>query len=107
MSVKVGLETSSGSAAPSPFTIPLASVVLPAPRFPMRKTAALRGSSRASLSPSAMVSSSDAVLNVSTLLHGRGQEAQQIRRDKAFLSHFPRPNLAGKPVEIDCGGDGL
>ena len=59
--MKVGLETSSGGAAPRPFTMPLASVVFPAPRLPISSTTPRGGSSRASRSPSAMVSASEAV----------------------------------------------
>src|SRR5271154_2358072 len=107
MRVKVGLETSSGSAAPSPLTIPLASVVLPAPRLPMSNTAARPGSSRASFSPSAMVSSSDAVRNVGTLLHGRGQVSQQVGCDQTFFTKLRRADLARKSMQIDRRGDGL
>src|SRR5579872_1737197 len=101
MSVKVGLETSSGWAAPKPFTIPLASVVLPAPRLPMSKTAARRGISRATFSPSAIVSSSEVVRYVGTLLHGLGEISQQVSGNEAFLSQGRRANLAGKAVQIN------
>ncbi len=57
--VKVGLETSSGWAAPTPFTMPLARVVLPAPKLPTSNTTARCGSAAAMRSPSATVSSSE------------------------------------------------
>ena len=45
----------------SPFTMPLARVVFPAPRLPISSTNAWAGNSAASASPNAMVSSSDCV----------------------------------------------
>src|SRR6516164_7443885 len=87
--------------------MPLASVVLPAPRLPISNTAARGGSSRASISPSAMVSSSDDVRNFGTLLHGRGQVAQQVGGDQALFAQFCCPYLAGKPVQIHGRGNRL
>jgi hypothetical protein len=62
ISVKVGLDTSSGSAALRPLMIPLARVVFPAPRLPMRRTTARLGNSRAMRRPNSMVSSSEWVV---------------------------------------------
>src|SRR5579863_8523135 len=107
MRVKVGLDTSSGAAAPSPLAMPLASVVLPAPRLPISNTTPLRGSSRASFSPSAMVSSSDAVRNVGTFLHSSGQVTQQICCDQTFFAQCGSADFPGKAMHIDSGGDGL
>src|ERR1035441_7290905 len=76
--VNVGLDTSSCSATPRPRTIPLASVVLPAPRLPINSTTPRRGISPASRSPSAIVSSSDAVRYLGTLLHRVRKILQQI-----------------------------
>src|SRR5262245_61223487 len=99
MRVKVGLETSSGGAAPRPFTMPLAIVVLPAPRLPISRTAARAGSSPAMRSPRAMVSSSDAVRYSATLLHRVGQVLENVARDQALLAQRARAGLAGESVE--------
>src|SRR3984957_16191411 len=104
MSVKVGLDTSSGLAAPSPFTRPFASVVFPAPRLPVNRTVARRGSSRARRSPSAIVSSSEAVRKTGTLLHRRGQIAEQIGGHQALLGQSRRAQLAGPAVKVDRRG---
>src|SRR5271157_1665371 len=105
--LKVGLETSSAAAAPSPLTIPFASVVLPAPRLPVSSTTPCAGSARASRSPRAMVSSSDAVRYVGTLLHGVRKISQNVGGDEAFLPHRPRADLAREPVQVNRGGHRL
>src|SRR4051794_7491558 len=107
MSVKVGLETSSGSAAPRPRTIPLARVVLPAPRLPIRRTTPRRGSSRASRSPRAMVSSSEAVRYVGTGLHGLGKVLQQAGGEQAFVAGVLRGQFGGEAMQVDGGVHGL
>src|ERR1035437_8132018 len=104
MRVKVGLETSSAAAAPSPLPIPFASMVLPAPRLPVSNTTPCGGSARASRSPRAMVSSSDAVRYVGTLLHGVRKISQNIGRDEALLPQRARADCARAPVQVN--GDG-
>src|SRR5438128_6947516 len=99
--VKVGLETWSGSAAPRPLAIPLASVVLPAPRLPIRSTTPRAGSSRANFSPYAMVSSSDRVS-----MDGGGQVIEQLGSDEGLLGFGGGPKLSGESVEVDGRDDG-
>src|SRR5674476_280719 len=101
ISVNVGLETSSRSAAPRPRTIPLASVVLPAPRLPISSTTPERGSSPASRSPSAIVSSSDAVRYVGTLLHRVRQISQKVGRHQALVPEYPRAELSRQSVQVN------
>lgn len=107
MIVKVGLDTSSGSAAPSPFAIPLAIVVLPAPRFPMSSTAHLRGSVRASASPAAIVSSAEDVRKCSDkrCVHSIGgfphrlrQKLENIGGDKTLLADHRLAELPAAAV---------
>src|SRR5437660_617603 len=50
-----------------------------------------------------MVSSSEAVRYVDTLLHGGGQELQQVGGDKTFFAEGARADLAGQPVQVDRG----
>src|SRR5271156_6783123 len=104
--VNVGLETSSGCAAPIPFTMPLASVVLPAPRLPINRTVAPRGRVCARRSPRAMVSSSEAVRKTGTLLQGRGKIAEQIGGHQALFSKGGGAQFAGQAVQVDGGSDG-
>src|ERR1017187_9408935 len=106
MSVNVGLETSSAGGAPNPWTIPLASVVLPAPRLPISSTVAPRGSVRARRSPRAIVSSSEAVRMTGTLLQSRRKIAEQIGGRQAFFSECRGAQFAGQSVQVDGGGDG-
>src|SRR6185369_11493785 len=87
--------------------MPLAIVVLPAPRLPIKRTTPRRGNSPASRSPSAMVSSSDAVRYVGTLLHGGGQETQNVGRDQALFAELARADLSGEAVQIDRGRNRL
>src|ERR1022692_690776 len=101
MSVKVGLETSSGCAAPSPFTMPFAKVVLPAPRLPINNTATLAGNSAARLSPSAIVSSSDCVRMVRDFTHGLRQVLKQIRSNQRFFTKLRRAQFAASPMQIN------
>src|SRR5579875_2943792 len=61
--------------------MPLASVVLPAPRLPIRSTTARAGSRAAMRRPNSMVSSADRVLK--TLTKGPRQIVQQIRGEIA------------------------
>src|SRR5580704_14015695 len=103
MSVNVGLETSSASAACIPLTMPLASVVLPAPRLPVSSTVAPCGRDCARRSPSAMVSSSEAVRKTGTGLQGRGKEAKQIGGYQALLCLFGGAQFAGQAVQINGG----
>src|ERR1039457_5178656 len=107
MSVNVGVETSSAGAAPNPWTIPLASVVLPAPRLPISSTVAPRGSVCDRRSPRAMVSSSEAVRKTGTLLQGRRKIAEQIGSRQAFFGERGGAQFAGQSVQVDGGGDGL
>src|ERR1035438_3759084 len=99
--VNVGLDTSSYSAAPRPRTIPLASVVLPAPRLPINSTTPRRGSSPASRSPSAIVSSSDAVRYLGTLLHRVGKVLQQIGGQQALLPKRLGAEFSGASVQVN------
>src|ERR1035437_553496 len=99
--VNVGLETSSYSAAPRPRTIPLASVVFPAPRLPISSTTPRRGNSPASRSPSAMVSSSDAVWYVGTLLHRVRKILQKIGGQQALFSECLRAELSREAVQVN------
>src|SRR5579885_2611081 len=100
MSVKVGLATSSGAAAPRPCTMPLASVVLPPPTLPISSTTDLRGNSRAMHRPSAMVSSSECVWKMrGALTHGLRQIAQQVGGDKGLLAQFRGSKLTAAAVQ--------
>src|ERR1019366_9101594 len=101
ISVNVGLETSSRSAAPWPRTIPLASVVLPAPRLPISSTTPERGNSPASRSPSAMVSSSDAVWYLGTLLHRVRKILQKVGGQQALLAERPGAELSRETVQVN------
>src|SRR5579884_2905625 len=103
MSVKVGLETSSGSAAFRPLAIPLAKVVLPAPRFPIRSTTAWEGNSCAICSPTAMVSCSEAVSK--RLTNRLREEAKDIGCDERMFAEPCRAQLAGPTVNPDGGAD--
>src|SRR5580700_9579472 len=105
MSVNVGLETSSAGAAPNPRTMPLASVVLPAPRLPISSTVAPGGSVRASRSPSAIVSSSEPVRKTGTLLQGRREIAKQIRGHQALFGELSRAQFTSQPVQVDGSGN--
>src|SRR5258706_14911943 len=97
MSVNVGLETSSSGAAPNPLTIPLASVVFPAPSLRINSTTARRGSHAAIRRPSSMVSSSECVSN--TLTDRPRQVMQQVGRDQALFSQLFGANLARPAVQ--------
>src|ERR1035438_5205507 len=107
ISVNVGLETSSRSAAPRPRTIPLASVVLPAPRLPISSTTPERGNSPASRSPSAMVSSSDAVWYLGTFLHGVRKILQKVGGDEAFIAQRQGAELARQTMQVNRRGHSL
>src|ERR1017187_1656097 len=87
--------------------MPLASVVLPAPRLPISSTVAPRGSVRDRRSPRAMVSSSEAVRKTGTLLQGRRKIAEQIGGRQAFFGERGDAQFAGQSVQVDGGGDGL
>src|SRR5689334_12198591 len=100
MRVKVGLATSSGSAAPRPCTMPFARVVFPAPRLPINNTTARAGSWPASRSPSAMVSASDPVRYRGTRLQGPRQVPQNVRRDEALLADLARADFGREPSEV-------
>src|ERR1035437_8138848 len=91
--VNVGLDTSSCSATPRPRTIPLASVVLPAPRLPINSTTPRRGSSAASLSPGPLVSSWDGVRYWAPPLPGVGKILEQIGGQRPFVAECLGPNL--------------
>src|SRR5947207_16005633 len=93
--VKVGLDTWSGSAAPKPLAMPLASVVLPAPRSPIRSTTPRAGSSRASFSPHEMVSSSDRARKVRAGMDGGGKVIEQIGGDEGLLAAGGGAELSG------------
>src|SRR5450759_2366848 len=99
--VNVGLETSWCSAAPRPRTMPLASVVLPAPRLPISSTTPERGNSLASRSPSAIVSSSDAVWYVGTFLHRVRKILQNVGGDEALLAECLRAELPRETVQVN------
>src|ERR1035437_2323845 len=99
--VNVGLDTSSCSATPRPRTIPLASVVLPAPRLPINSTPPRRGSSPASRSPSAIVSSSDAVRYLGTLLHRVRKILQQIGGQQALVPECLGAKLPRQSVQVN------
>src|ERR1035437_943432 len=99
--VNVGLETSSRCATPRPRTIPLASVVLPTPRLPMSSTTPERGKSPARRSPRAIVSSSDAVRYLGTLLHGVRKIDQKIGREHALLAECLGAELSGETVQVN------
>src|ERR1017187_3775088 len=99
--VNVGLDTSSYSATPRPRTIPLASVVLPAPRLPINSTTPRRGSSPASRSPSAIVSSSDAVRYLGTLLHRVRKILQQIGGQQALVPECLGAKLPRQSVQVN------
>src|ERR1039458_10822066 len=99
--VNVGLDSSSCSATPRPRTIPLASVVLPAPRLPINSTTPRRGSSPASRSPSAIVSSSDAVRYLGTLLHRVGKILQQIGGQQALVPECLGTKLPRQSVQVN------
>src|SRR5208283_833568 len=86
--------------------MPLASVVFPAPRFPINSTTPGRNSP-ARRSPSAMVSASVEVRYSGTLLHGSGQILEQVGRDETALAEGARADLASQAVQINGGGDGL
>src|ERR1019366_7646586 len=76
--------------------MPFASVVLPAPRFPIRSATPLRGNSPARRSPRAMVASSVAVRYVGTLLHGVRKIFQNVGGDEALLAERARADFAGE-----------
>src|ERR1039457_6345175 len=99
--VNVGLDTSSCSATPRPRTIPLASVVLPAPRLPINSTTPRRGNSPASRSPSAKVSSSDALRCLGTLLHRVRKILQQIRGQQALVPERLRAAFPRQSVQVN------
>src|SRR5450759_1721046 len=99
--VNVGLETSSCSAAPRPRTIPLASVVLPAPRLPISSTTPERGNSPARRSPSAIVSSSDAVRYLGTLLHRVRKILQKVGSQEALLAERLGAELSRETVQVN------
>src|SRR4051794_35265071 len=103
MSVNVGLETSSAAAAPSPSTIPRASVVFPAPRLPIRSTSALLGMRRASERPSATVSSS---LDVRKFTHRLGKKSQEVRGDQRLFADLACADFPSAPVKPDCRNGG-
>src|SRR5579862_2311949 len=117
ISVNVGLDTSSTAAAPSALTLPFASVVFPAPRFPISRTTARQGSSAAIRRPSSTVSSSERVsktlvsntLASNTLMDRPRKIVQQVRRNHALLGEFLGRDLPRPPVEPDrrahCGPD--
>src|ERR1035438_4591397 len=95
--------------------MPLASVVLPAPRLPISSTTPPAGSSRANRWPSAMVSASERVRYVATGLHGSGyggrqahrvgQILEQIRRDESFLAQRAGAHFTGEALQVDSGGE--
>src|ERR1017187_2379654 len=97
--------------------MPLARVVLPAPRLPISSTTPRMGSSRASRWPRAMVSASERVRYVATRLHrsgygGRqadrvGQVLQQIRGDERLLAQRAGAHFTREPMQVDSGGHGL
>src|SRR5260370_36305522 len=95
--VNVGLATSSGSATPSPAMIPLASVVLPAPRLPINNTTARLGRVAAMRRPSSTVSSSECVSNA--LTHRSREITQQVGGDHAVLGDILRRQLARAPMQ--------
>src|ERR1035437_8079150 len=99
--VNVGLDTSSCSATPRPRTIPLASVVLPAPRLPINSTTPRRGNSPASRSPSAIVSSSDAVRYLGTLLRRVRKILQKVGSHQALLPECLRAELSRQSVQVN------
>src|ERR1035441_2021296 len=110
--VNVGLDTSSCPATPRPRTIPLASVVLPAPRLtfsttppprrlPINSPAPGGGSSPASRSPSAIVSSSDAVRYLGTLLHRVRKILQQIGGQQALVAECLGAKLPRQSVQVN------
>src|SRR4051812_42328254 len=105
--VNVGLETSSGVAAPRPCAIPFASVVLPAPRLPISRTTPRLGSSPARRSPSAIVSSSELVRYVGTFLHRFRKVLQNVGRHQTLLPVRLRAEFARSPVQVNGGGDRL
>src|ERR1019366_2223012 len=109
MSVKVGLETSSAVAAPRPSTMPLASVVLPAPRLPISSTAP--ESSGASSRPRAMVSSSVRVRQVRdfmlcNIVDRLAEVTEQVGSQHGCLAQFRACNFAREAMQIDGGGNG-
>src|ERR1039458_5167529 len=97
--------------------MPLASVVLPAPRLPISSTTPPAGSSPASRWPSAMVSASERVRYVATRLHGSGyggrqadrvgQILQQIRRDERLLAQRAGAHFTRQAMQVDGGGHGF
>src|ERR1035437_3754931 len=101
ISVNGGLETSLRSAGPRPRTIPLPSVVFAAPRLPISSTTPERGNSPASRSPSAMVSSSDAVWYLGTLLHRVREILQKIGGHQALLAECLGAELSGETVQVN------
>src|SRR5579863_8073835 len=85
--------------------MPFASVVFPAPRFPISNTAP--GASPGAISrPSAMVSSSDRVWNVCDGMNALGEAIEQIGRDDGLLGGPTRGDLSREPVQIDRGRNG-
>src|SRR5207302_1762547 len=94
-------------AAPRPRTMPFASVVFPAPRLPISNTTPRRGNSPASRSPNAMVSSSEVVRKIGTLLHGVGKELENVGGDETLFAERVRADLACQSVQVDGGGDGF
>src|SRR5438552_496186 len=90
--------------------MPLASVVLPAPRLPINSTTPHGGNSCASRWPSAIVSSSDAVWYVGTRLrggihYGSGKVAQNIGGDQALLAQRARPQLPRQAMKVEGSGN--
>src|ERR1035437_457737 len=99
--VNVGLDTSSCSATPRPRTIPLASVVLPAPRLPINSTTPRRGSSPASRSPSAIVSSSGGGWFVAPPPHRGGNIVERVGGQRAFAPAGGAPTPPRQSVQVN------
>src|SRR5581483_5203358 len=90
--------------APRPSTIPLVSVVLPAPSSPINRTTALLGSIRASCWPRATVSASECVSNRwADFIHRRRQEVQEIGGEHRFFAPAFSPQFPAAAVQPDCG----
>src|SRR3569833_682456 len=108
MRVNVGLDTTSAVAAPRPSTIPLLSVVFPAPSSPIRRTTPRCGRIRASWFPIALVSSSESLLNVWTeFIDCIRQVLKKIRGHGAFLAHVLCRQFTTAPVQPHCRDYGL
>src|SRR5579863_4089586 len=98
--------------------MPLARVVLPAPRLPIKRTTAGGENSRAREAPRETVSSADFVSKTrvslrlnGTLPHRAGQEAEEVAGDDAFLAESAGGELARAAVQPhggeEDGGDVL